>query len=179
MIRSAKPLPPLQWCNLEKGLAAGKKKNVPIAVVFTTAAFNGPGTFHSHLLRDSLKKSKAVPVRVLPPAAPKSGKGMTPEKYRSALEEYKRKLAAYRAVAQEYGARTNPTVVFLAPDGGKLGLLYGPDVSTLNRWLTNLSTAVKAYRKRKAQEAEKAAREGAKKAGKDTPVLVPRTQGAA
>jgi hypothetical protein len=146
-------LPELKWYELEPGLAKGKEENKPVVVVFATKAFKGPGTFESNLLRESLAKSAAIPVRVLPPEAPAVPAMATAEERKALDDKYQEALRAYRGIAGKYGASANPTVIFLSPDADVVGTLASPDVNQVNQWLTGLSKAIKDLEQKKAKAA--------------------------
>jgi hypothetical protein len=146
-------LPALDWYELDPGLAKGKEEKRPVVVVFTTKTFRGPGTFDANALRDSLAKSAAVPVRVLPPEAPVIPAKATDEEKKALNDKYQEALKQYRELALKYGASANPTIIFLTPDAEVLGLLAAPEGREVNQWLLGLTKAVKDFGERKAKAA--------------------------
>jgi hypothetical protein len=147
-------LPDLTWYTLDEGLAKGKGDHKPVIVVFTTPEFRGPGTFDHVVLRELLTESGAVPVKVLPPAAPAITAKTPADEGRALQEKYQAAQKAYRELALKYGASTNPTVIFLTPGGEPVGSLYGPSLSMVKQWLTGLPKAVKTMEELKAKAAK-------------------------
>jgi len=148
------PLPDLTWYSLDEGLAKGKSDHKPVIVVFTTPEFRGPGTFDHVVLRDLLTECNAVPVKVLPPAAPVITAKTPADEGKALQEKHQAAQKAYRELALKYGASTNPTMIFLTPGGDMIGSLYGPSVPMVKQWLTGLPRAVKTLEEIKAKAAK-------------------------
>ncbi len=152
--RRTKPLPPLKWASLEAGLSKARSGNKPVVVVFTTRKFKGPATLNARMLRKALTGSGAIPVKVLPPKAPRVPAGASREEHKKLVASYQQALKKYRELAGKYGARTNPTMVFLAPGGDVVGRLSGPtNNSRVLSALKALPGRVKALLEKKKREA--------------------------
>jgi hypothetical protein len=164
-------LPPVSWMSLEGALGQAKSGDKPVIVVFAIEKLKSPCTFNRAgtpkqvaELRKSLAESGALAVRLNPPKMPKLAAGAGVEEVKAARKLYSQRQKEYAATAKKYGAHMYPTMVFLAPDGGIVGRLFGPDAHTLNRALKALPAAVKAYQSKTAKESAEKADSGKGKA---------------
>lgn len=129
--------------------------------MFTTACFDGAPTFKGDLLRKKLKAAKVIPVKVLPPQAPKVPAGASADDVKKLKAGHAEAVKKYTKLARKHGVARYQTMVFMTPEGEIVTRLVSPNQSQVHRTLVELDKLIKRFKAAKAA-AEKAGSAGDK-----------------
>ena len=132
---------------------AGREKR-PMMVLFTTAELmqkNRFCRFAANSVRRAVRKSKAVPVRILPPVR-LSLTGIDKEEAAKRKKLYARNREKYRALVKRFGVTRGPSLIFTAPDGTKLTAMVVPTDDQIRAALGRLGEMVEAHQKTVAKK---------------------------
>jgi len=147
---------PVEWMTdfaAAARLASEEKR--PMMILFSTRELMEKSrscTFDANSTRRAVRKSKVVPVRILPPVRRPVDKTAGKEEIAGRKELYRKELKKYRELVKRYLISSGPSLIFAAPDAKRLDGLVAPDKAAIERRLWHLGDLLAAYEKARSKK---------------------------
>ncbi|HOX08094.1 MAG TPA: hypothetical protein PK280_16985 [Planctomycetota bacterium] len=139
---------PVAWMtDYDEALKLGAEEKRPVMVLITTEELERSSStcsFAANVLRKAVRGAKVVPVKLRPPVMLDTS-GLSREEAAQRQETFKKARERYEQLAKAFGVQMVPSLVHLAPDGGRLAVQSTPADQEIMAVLGRLPEMVKAH----------------------------------